>query len=255
MKKGIYTGIGYPVPIEERMKLIKAAGFDFVCLNFEKDMEWSETSWENQVRLAGKYGLPVEAVHLTGTKMTNIWTDCEDAEFVTLRLTDELRNLKALGLKIGVAHVTWGFEKPAAPSRNALNRFFRIAEAAEKYNVKLALENSVFAEHLHFVLNNVKSKNIGFCYDSGHENAFTPKEDYLGAYGGRLFTMHLHDNNGDRDDHNIPFRGNIDWNKKIGQIKNSSVKDCIILEVGVQKESLPELIKMSAEAADKLMTL
>ena len=40
MKKlGIYAGINYPIPIEERIAAIKSAGFDVICLDFEKDME------------------------------------------------------------------------------------------------------------------------------------------------------------------------------------------------------------------------
>ena len=167
MKKlGMYAGISYPRTLEERMELIKAAGFDVVCLNFEEDMRWSETDWENQVKLAQKYHLPVHAVHLTGTQMTDIWTDGEVAEYVTERLIHELEGMKEVGVPIGVAHITWGFDKPAAPSESALHRFERIAEAAEKYGVKLALENSVFAEHVHFVLSHIQSDYVGFCYDN-----------------------------------------------------------------------------------------
>lgn len=252
-KLGIYTGIGYSNSLEERLELIKAAGFQVVCLNFEKDMEHTETSWENQMRLAQKYSLPVEAVHLTGTKMTSIWKDCEEAEFVTVRLMDEIKAMKEVGVSTGVAHVTWGFNKPADPSEGALKRFERITEAAEKYGIRIALENSVFAEHVHYVLDNLKSQYIGFCYDSGHENAFTPMENYLEKYGGRLFAMHLHDNGGSYDDHNIPFRGTINWREKVRLLKKTRLfRDSIILEIGVQKESLSEVIRMSYEAAVKL---
>lgn len=257
-KLGMYTGISYPRTLEERLELIKAAGFDVVCLNFEEDMRWSETDWENQVKLAQKYRLPVQAVHLTGTKMTGIWTDGEVAEYVTDRLIRELEGMSQVGVPIGVAHITWGFDKPPAPSESALRRFERIAAAAEKYNVKLALENSVFAEHVHYILSHIPSDHVGFCYDSGHENAFTPTEDYLSVYPERLLTMHLHDNIGSYDNHFVPFdpRGTIDWEKKALQLKRTKAgSEYIIIEVGRQDVTMEELITQSYNAAYKLAEL
>lgn len=255
MKKlGMYTGIGYPKTLEERLSFMKETGFDVVCLDFEKEIVDTETPWDNQLKLAQKYNLPVEAVHLTGSKMTKIWEDCEEAEFVTKRLIEELRDLGKLSVPCGVAHITWGFEKPLPPSENALHRFERIAEAADKYKVKLALENSVFGEHVHFVLDNISNEYVGFCYDSGHENAFTHDENYLEHYSDRLFAMHLHDNNGEKDTHCVPFTGSIDWNKKVELLKKSEIfNDSVILEVGIQPDkTFEEIIKESYSAARKL---
>lgn len=257
-KLGMYTGIGYPRALEERLELIRAVGFDIVCLNFEEDMLGTETDWENQVRLAQKYQLPVQAAHLSGTQMTGIWTDGEVADYVTDRLIRELEGLSRVGVPIGVAHITWGFDKPPAPTPSSLRRFERIAAAAERYDVKLALENSVFAEHVHAVLSHITDGHVGFCYDSGHENAFTPKEDYLSRYPDRLLTMHLHDNIGSYDNHFAPFdpRGTIDWEKKVRQLNQTKVgSEYIILEVGPQDSTMEELITQSYRAAVRLAAL
>lgn len=255
MKLGICTGIGYDIPFDERMRLIKEAGFDIVSLDFEADMEPTETTWDNQVRVAEKYGLPIDAVHLTGTQMTGVWTDGEVAEYVTERLINELRHMSEVGVGIGVAHVTWGFDCPPPPSQSALDRYLRVTEAAEKYNVKLALENSVFPEHVHYLLEHIDSSHVGFCYDSGHENAFTPQENYLARYGDRLFTMHLHDNYGNFDQHDIPFRGTVDWKTKIPLIRKSAIGDRLILELGRQPEPFEQIIPMAYEAMRHLTEL
>lgn len=257
MKKlGIYAGIAYPIPIEERIAAIKSAGFDVICLDFEKDMEKTETSWENQVNLANKYSLPILEAHLTGSNMTSIWEEeSEEAEFVTKRLINELKDLSMLSIPTGIAHITWGYKAPKAPSDKALDRFMRITEAAEKYKVKLALENSVFEEQVRFVLGNIKSDYLGFCYDSGHENAFTTNADYLDSFGERLFSMHLHDNNGIKDNHYPPFdiNGTVDWAKTVEKLKNTDIfKESVILEVGKQPEPFDDLLKRSYEAAKKL---
>ena len=256
MKKlGIYAGIGYPIPIEERIAKIKETGFDLICLDFEKEMEATETSWENQLKLADKYSLPVKEAHLTGSGMSSIWQDCEEAKFVCNRLIEELRDLSELGIPVGVAHVTWGLGAVNAPNQNALDYFTKIAEAAEKYKVKLALENSVSDLHVRYVLDNIKSDYLGFCYDSGHENAFTKGADYLDSYSDRLFAMHLHDNNGIKDNHYPPFdiNGTVDWAKTVEKLKNTDIfKESVILEVGKQPEPFDDLLKRSYEAAKKL---
>lgn len=258
MKKlGIYAGINYPIPIEERIAAIKSAGFNVICLDFEKDMEKTETSWENQVNLANKYSLPILEAHLTGSNMTSIWdeNDSEEAKFVTERLINELKDLSKLSIPTGIAHITWGYKAPKAPSDKALNRFMRITEAAEKYKVKLALENSVFEEQVRFVLCNIKSDYLGFCYDSGHENAFTPNANYLDSFGERLFSMHLHDNNGIKDNHYPPFHkdGTVNWEKVAEKLKKTELfSKYVVIEAGKQEESFEKLLEESYKAAVKL---
>lgn len=256
-KLGIYVGIGgYGESFEERLLLIKESGFDVVCLNFEKDMERTETSWPNQIALCRKHGLPIQAAHLSGSGMTKIWEDGNDAEQLTERTMREITEMKALGVDVGVIHVTWGHDIPAAPSASALRRFGRIAAAAEKCGAVVALENSVFPGHLRYVLDNIASPHLGFCYDSGHENAFTPSENFLESYGDRLVAMHLHGNDGSHDNHFPPFCNGdtIDWKAKVGQLKKTALfKEFIILESGFQKGlSLRDFLKMSFDAAVKL---
>ena len=256
MIKGINSAFGYGIPLEERLALIKDTGFEIISLDFEKDIEHIEGSWESQVKLAEKYGLTVESAHLTGVNMTSVWSDCEDAEFVSRRLIDELKHMSEVGVPVGVAHVTWGLDRPPAPNRNALDRYLRAAEAAEKYNVKLALENSVFPEHVHYLLENIKSDHVGFCYDSGHENYFTPQENYLERYGDRLLTMHLHDNMGNYDQHDFPFNGTINWKEKVALIRKTAIGDRLILEMGYQKEeNAQSLVKKAYAALEKLEKL
>ena len=64
---------GFKEDIETRIAAVSAAGFDAVALDFEKELEQTETSWEDQLKLAEKYRLPVEQVHLTGEGMNGIW--------------------------------------------------------------------------------------------------------------------------------------------------------------------------------------
>ena len=256
-KFSIYAGVATKYPFEERMAAIAAAGYDAVCLDFERDMEGTEGTWESQMKLAQRYALPVENVHLTGAGMNAVWSEGEEGEYMKNRLIDELCEMGRLGVKIGVAHVTWGLNRPEANFEVGLRRYREAVEAAEKYGVQLALENSVFPEYVHFLFEHIQSPHLGFCYDSGHENAFTPTENYLEKYGDILIAMHLHDNDGKRDLHTMPLHGTIDWKKKVGQLKRCRLfHEMITLECSVFPGSnAEESFRGTLEEARKLLLL
>ncbi len=257
-KFSTYSGLWMHHPIECRIAAIAEVGFDAVCLDFEKELATTETSWENQMRLAEKYCLPVENVHLTGEGMNAVWQEGDAGERVTDRLITELRDMASLGVKVGVAHVTWGYNRPAGDYEIGLRRYARAVEAAEKLGVILALENSVYADYVHYLLQNLHSPALGFCYDSGHENAFTPAEDYLSRYGDILVAMHLHDNDGKNDNHFYPFHknGTVDWEKKVKQLKQTKLFDRMVtLEAGPEGSTLLEGFAVLLEKAKQLALL
>lgn len=255
-KISIYSGISTGYPFEERIATIKEVGFDAVCLDFEEEMAVTETAWENQVKIAQKYSLPVENAHLTWRDTNCLWEDGDYGDHIRDRVISELKRTKNLGIGTGVVHITAGLQRPDTNFEKGLGRFSEIVEFAEKYKVRVAFENSVFGDHVHYVFDHLKSDYMGFCFDSGHEHAFTPGEDYLSEYAGRLMAMHLHDNDGKSDLHRIPFCGSIDWKKKVGQLKNSEYfKTHITLECSIEEYSLKEGFAKALEAAKRLAGL
>lgn len=214
MTLSMFACPGYGEPFEKRAEAVAASGFDGIALSFEKDIAHLETSPVNQLRVAEALHLPVTQVHLTGEGMNAIWLDGESGDKMRDRTVEELHLLKDLGLSLGVIHVTWGLERPRnAPNEKGLSRFASIAEEAEKLGVTVALENSVFSDCVAYLLDRIDAPHLGLCFDSGHANAFTPEYDYFEKYAARLKAMHLHDNDGTRDAHSVPFDGKVDWQK------------------------------------------
>jgi sugar phosphate isomerase/epimerase len=63
---------------------------------------------------------------------------------------------------------------------------------------------------------------MGFCLDSGHLHVTgSDPAETIKAIGGRLKTLHLHDNFGDKDQHLAPFLGTINW-----RTYAESLRDC-----------------------------
>lgn len=89
----------------------------------------------------------------------------------------------------------------------------------------IAVENmwSDSWEVIEDVLDRYPADRVGLCYDSGHANASGNKRmDSLEKNKGRLQALHLHDNNGEGDQHQPPFYGNVDWERLAKIIATSS---------------------------------
>ncbi len=52
----------------------------------------------------------------------------------------------------------------------------------------------------------------------------------LGMYGNRLMAIHLQDNGGSHNQHQLPFDGNIDWNTVMKKIACTGYQGATTLE-------------------------
>ena len=71
---------------------------------------------------------------------------------------------------------------------------------------------------------------VGWCFDSGHAN-LAGNAARLYAFGDRLIALHLHDNLGEKDDHQPPFFGTVDWKATLGFIRGSGYTKPINFEI------------------------
>lgn len=111
-----------------------------------------------------------------------------------------------------------------------LDRIKRITEKAEQLGVNVALENLRNLTNLEYVLEQVDSFRIGFCYDCGHHYRYYPGNDLLSMYGSRLMAVHLHDNNGSYAQHGLPFDDTIDWSATMKKIMKTGYSGATAIE-------------------------
>ena len=110
-----------------------------------------------------------------------------------------------------------------------------------------------------YVLDNYKDKHVAFCYDTGHANLWIRGTDWLSMYADRLAAIHLHDNNGNEDEHTFPLTGTIDWIAVMEKINKSLYDGCLALETEYKgnenTEQLESFLKTSYQSGLDLALL
>ena len=184
----IYDWFGYELPIKKRYRLIKEVGFDGVLLWWSEHLNRGE--YRKGPQIIREVGLFIENIHTPFQVQDNIWLDNLDGEAAIECYLQCVLDCAEFNIPTMVVHLP-DDDKPH--NTLGLDRLKRIAEKAERLNVNVALENLNNYRNLSFILGNVDSKRIGFCYDCCHHYNYYPEKALLATYGPRMMALHLHD--------------------------------------------------------------
>jgi sugar phosphate isomerase/epimerase len=210
---GFFSWFGYPLPIENRLQLIKEAGFDRVSIWLGNEEACvSEHRPADLCAAAARLGLFVECAHAPYDDCNLLWNDENSAaDPLVGRMASWIRFCGTQGIPVMVMHLTRG-DDPPHPSAAGLARIEGLVEEAARSSVVVALENTRKTAAVDRALSSIDSPHLGFCYDSSHDFLYARHPtDILRRWGGRLAYTHLSDNDGTGDSHWIPGRGTIDW--------------------------------------------
>ena len=242
-KTGIFSWFSYPMPIEERFRKIRQAGFDATSL------WWKDEDRDYQPDLARKAGLDIDNIHAPFDNPNSLWAKGPAGDEYLNTLITCVDDCKRHGIPVAVIHVT-GPSAPPPVSETGIRRMRKLVERAERQSVCLALENLYTLEHLDYIFENIHSERLGFCYDSGHENCNHPDADCLSLYGDKLTAIHLDDNFNDADTHLLPYDGTLNWKELKRKLENCKKLNYFTLEVDFDPKHEKSVIYkgLSAEA-------
>jgi L-ribulose-5-phosphate 3-epimerase len=257
MNLSIVDYFGYNLPPQERLRLIKKAGFSSVMLLWA---DYFDKDYRLFPEYASKVGLQIENAHAPYLRANDLWKDTLDGQAAFDELTTCIEKCAAHGIPTVVMHPEnkSGTKTVKLPQDfyAGLDRIKRLVDMAERLDISIAVENMSRPEYLNLIFNNIQSDKLGFCFDSGHWNVFTPKVDLLSLYGHKLKAVHLHDNDGIEDWHALPFSGGIDWNDMAAKLAESSYPGVAALEIGNKKfESIEDpldFLRLAVERAKKI---
>ncbi len=197
---------------EEKLKLIKKAGYDGVLLGVNEQNE--TLTLAEQIKLMKKLGLEIAMIHCRYNQfnLNYLWEKGECGDEVENDLIQQIEKIKDFGENINFIIHTSG-NKLCKTNKVGLGRIKRILKICEKYNVNLCVENVHIASQIEYIFKNLKSKNLKFCFDSGHENFLSYGAEFAKKYADLLVATHIHDNNGLKDEHMIIGKGTINYDE------------------------------------------
>ena len=210
-------------------------------------------------------GIILDTLHAPFNKINDMWSsDNEVAQEMLSRLKDGVDKCARYGIPVLIVHLSSKTPMPEITDIG-VKRFDELFEYAEEKGVKIALENQRFRENLEYFLD--RNEKFGFCWDTGHENCFSKGINFMELFGEKLCALHIHDNRCiyNKDDHLLPFDGNIDFDKVAEYIAKSGYDGTVMLEVGknVTKDgesvydgiSDEEYVIKAKECANKLLDM
>lgn len=231
MDKGICLFFGYKSPLKERLQKIKSAGFTSIITSADKRFNQQNGTLNKQVKEIKKAGLKLSSLHASYDRylLHNFFKKNKIGDKIERGLKKEIKLAKKYGFTCLVVHLE------GEPTDIGLNRFNRIFKVCEKYNIPLAIENLCSDENkkiLPYLFTNLNSSYLKFCFDSGHNNARHKDINYLEKYKDSVIALHLHDNDGNTDQHTLNQFGTRNWKKTaedLAKCKNITSLDYEIL--------------------------
>jgi len=175
-------------------------------------------------------------------------TDPDAAE----KLVKWLELYEAIGIENAVLHCDdlreqsdLSFEEIDACNLAVLRR---ICERTPELKIRICLENltRVYgdADSLVALVDRLPSERFGICLDTGHLNLCDGKQrEFILKAGHRLHALHIADNEGERDQHMMPFgRGNVDFFEVVAALREVDYHGLFNLEIpGERMAPLPVL--------------
>lgn len=164
------------------------------------------------------------------------------------RLKPELDMFAALGIQKAVVHINGGKDiaDPEARYAEWIKNVRTLSEYVEGTGVTLCLENlptvapTRTAEGLLKIIADAGDKNLAICLDTGHLHLNNTQGktdqshgDFIRTAGDYLQALHIVDNNGEKDTHQMPFsaRTGVDWVDVMRGLRDIDYKGLFNLEI------------------------
>lgn len=146
----------------------------------------------------------------------------------------------ALGGSVIVVHTP-----PMSPAnRGAWGQLRKSLDELEEYcvakSIRIAVENRSNDKFLGIreLFSEYGPDFLGLCYDSGHGNIGGMGLQHLDSVKERLISLHLHDNDGNSDQHRPVFSGTVDWGELVRIVAGSPYDEFLTFETEMRRSGL-----------------
>lgn len=271
---------------EESIRAVKEAGFDAVDISFEtyeqEGQPMTRPDWKDwvnrQKELCDQLQLPITQAH------AHYYTSKQNRQFTPLEREEHNHKIERDIEAAGICGIPWLVLHPATwydnsgysyklSMKNEKERFKRIGEVAARCNVGIAIENigrtrseerffCTATEELMELLNALGDDNLfGICWDTGHGNLHKINQpEAIRQMGKRLKALHINDNRGERDEHQLPYLGFVEWEPLLLALKEIGYAGDFTYEAncftpGFGPEFHQEAMKFACKLARKMISV
>ena len=165
------TGLGFDLDTVEQIKIMSEVGWEGFFSGWcpGEDLE-------AYAKTADEHKMFYQSVHAPFGNVDTLWDSVELGDKYADEQIECIKQTKAVGVDLVVAHAIIGMEK-CTPTSLGLKRFERIFNAAENYGVTVALENTEGEIYVEALMKEFGSSDrVRFCIDTGHEMCYNAKE-------------------------------------------------------------------------------
>ena len=121
---------------------------------------------------------------------------------------------------------------------------------AKQRGVTIALENTPSEigapESIVKLVKETHLHDLRFCFDIGHANIGEGVAQSWELMRDRVVTTHIHDNHGEKDEHLLPYEGDIDWDAAFEGFGQAAQPPSLVMELKEQGIDNPLLDKIRA---------
>lgn len=249
MKLGI---VAFPRPPEDYIPFAAEHGFSHLEIDLFSPPQWLERFHQRRVR---RLRQQLASAGLTASfhapYVLNLSDYLPEIRSAAVRYTERLlsvaNELEAMwvtvhpGYGVGIPTLSWVRALALDCLRRSLERLLPIAE---RLKVSLALENInpalprsavVFLldtpEEVGQILREFSSPALAICLDVGHASISDGFTAYWSVAADKCVGLHVHDNDGHEDLHQVPGRGVINWQEIVATLKNTGFSGVINVEL------------------------
>jgi len=174
----------------------------------------------------------------------HLWLSCKicSDEQAVYKMMQWLDLFDAIGIRNAVLHLDGmagsGISKEERYQRN-LEKLLMLQEHiyAERLQICVCIENLggivTGIDEINSYIDRLDEKHFGICLDTGHLNLHDKDQrNFILKAGKRLKALHIADNEGERDQHMMPYgRGNIEFDEVVKALREVDYQGLFNLEI------------------------
>lgn len=233
----------------EKLKTIRQLGYDAFYTGIYDSNE--TLSWQEQIRLGSELGLELTMIHCQYDEehLNDFWLPGASGDAVC---AEYIRQIEACGAYTPNFVVHLHTENPPSPSAVGLTRLQKMLAVCEKYGVNLCVENLYSAVEIPYIFTHLQHPFLKICYDSGHQNWLTPTFEILKTYHQYVAVLHLHQNDGTADQHQILSVGSAVFQKLVHDLPLLNDNVMLAAEIKISTGTCEQILTDNLHALQSL---